>query len=413
MNSDQTPFTVSIKEFVASKQIRLFQGLKQNTYSGQVIFRDRQQQEWIFYLYLGRIVYVTGGLHPVRRWRRHLTINFPQLAYRLSEQLKDFDESKLKNIAIPWDYYLLSLWIETEKINREAASKMIRGLTIEVFFDITQAGEVTYHLNSQESTSSKQIAMIDSEQQIVEAWKMWQTWQGANLSERSPNLAPTILDLEKLQENTSPKTFQALTRLIDGKHSLRDIAVQKQTDVLLMIRSITPYLKLGLLDLLPVPDLTIPLAITTSKIVAKAQLVQDLKSDLSTENQENLIALVDDNPNICQLMEKIIIKAGYSLICEQNPLKAIALFLERKPNLIFIDGNLSEINGYELCAQLRQLSCFQDVPIIIFCDNLNLIDRVKAKMAGCSELFNQVIESKSIIDLIQKYLTPVSINAAS
>ncbi|GAB4227796.1 MAG: response regulator [Stanieria sp.] len=415
MNSDQTPSMISIKEFVASKQIRLFQGLKQNSYNGQLIFRDEQQQEWIFYLDWGRIVYVTGGIHPVRRWRRHLVSNFPQLAHQLSEELKYFDQSKTKEIEITWDYELLGLWIETGKAHRETAIKMIRSLTTEVLFDITQAANITYHLNPREQTLSNQFAMIDSEQQIIEAWKIWQAWQGANLAERSPNLAPIIVNLEKLEENTSPKTFQALTRLLDGKHSLRDIAVQKQTDVLLMTRSIAPYLQLGLLDLIPISDLTIPIAIPTSKIAAKEQLSQNSSSNISCqENQNILIALVDHNPVICQLMEKIVTKAGYNFIGEHNPMSAIAIFLERKPDFIFIDWNLPEINGYELCAQLRQLSCFQNVPIIVFCESVNLIDRVKAKMVGCSELFNQAIEAKSIIDLIKKHLTPVTaINSIS
>ncbi|AFZ37898.1 response regulator receiver protein [Stanieria cyanosphaera PCC 7437] len=417
MNSDQTPSLVSIEEFVASKQIRLFQGLKQNGYSGQLVFRDEQQQEWIFYLYWGRIVYVTGGTHTVRRWRRHLAVNFPHLAHQLSEELKYFDELKTKEIEITWDYDLLGLWVEKGKAHRETALKMIRSITTEVFFDITQAGDITYHLNPREQTLSnssirgtapQQFAMIDSEQQIIEAWKIWQVWQEANLGERSPNLAPIIINLEKLEENTSPKTFQALTRLIDGKHSLRDIAVQKQTDVLLLTRSLAPYLQLGLLDLVPISDLTIPIAISTSKIAPQDQLLQNPLSNTTPDNHNTLIALVDHNLVVCQLLEKIVTTAGYNFICEHNPMNAIALFLERKPDLILIDWNIPEVNGYELCAQLRQLSCFQNVPIIVFCQNVNLIDRVKAKMVGCSELFNQAIEAKSIIDLIKKHLTPTT-----
>ncbi|BAU64290.1 response regulator receiver protein [Stanieria sp. NIES-3757] len=406
MNSDQTPSIVSIEEFVASKQIRLFQGLKQNGYSGQLIVRDEQQQEWIFYLYWGRIVYVTGGIHPVRRWRRHLAVNFPNLAHQLSEELKYFEESKTKEIEITWDYNLLEFWVETGKANRENALKMIRSIATEVFFDITQASDITYYLNPCEQALSNQIGMIDSEQQIIEAWKNWQVWQGANLGERSPNLAPIIINLEKLQENTSLKTFQVLTRLIDGKHSLRDIAIQKQTDVLLMTRSIAPYLQLKLLDLISISDLTIPLAIPTAKIATKDQLLQNSSSNITFQNNQNIsIALVGHNQVVSQLMEEIVTTAGYSFICEHSPMSAIALFLERKPNLIFIDWNIPEINGYELCAQLRQLSCFQNVPIIVFCENVNLMDRVKAKMVGCSELYNQVLEAKSIIDLIKKHLT--------
>jgi hypothetical protein len=44
---------------------------------------------------------------------------------------------------------------------------MIRGITTEVLFDITQAGEITYSLTPPGQSLSTQIAMIDSEQQII------------------------------------------------------------------------------------------------------------------------------------------------------------------------------------------------------------------------------------------------------
>ena len=83
MTAELTPKTVSIDGFIASKQIKLFQGLKQDRFSGQIVFRDYQATEWSFFLYLGRILYVTGGTHPVRRWRRSLASYFPQMAAQL------------------------------------------------------------------------------------------------------------------------------------------------------------------------------------------------------------------------------------------------------------------------------------------------------------------------------------------
>ena len=45
--------------------------LKQERFSGQVLVKEQAGQEWNFYLFLGRILYATGGAHPVRRWRRN------------------------------------------------------------------------------------------------------------------------------------------------------------------------------------------------------------------------------------------------------------------------------------------------------------------------------------------------------
>ena len=103
-------------------------------------------------------------------------------------------------------------------------------------------------------------------------------------------------------------------------------------------------------------------------------------------------------------MEEILTPAGYDFKAEQDPLQALAVLLALKPDFIFIDLLMPELNGYELCTQLRQLSCFREIPIIIFSNTINLIDRVKAKMVGCSELVDKSLEAKSILDIVDKHL---------
>ncbi len=258
MTSNPTSVMTPITEFVASKQIQLFQGLKQHGFSGQLVLQDLNKNQWIFFLYWGRIIYVIGGHHPVRRWRRHLATYLPHIASRLQEELNCLDPVFSENRDISWDYDLLSLWVKQQKVEREAATKMIRAIVTETIFDITQASEVLYQLIPQDKPVARQLAMVDSEQQIVEAWKLWQAWQGSQLETYSPDLAPSIKDLEQLQARTAEKTYQVLTRLVDGRHSLRDLAVQKQTDVIVMTRSLVHYVKLGLLELIEIPDLSPP-----------------------------------------------------------------------------------------------------------------------------------------------------------
>jgi len=51
-----------------------FTTLKPERFSGKLLLKGSLGQEWIFYLFLGRILYATGGIHPVRRWRRNLKV---------------------------------------------------------------------------------------------------------------------------------------------------------------------------------------------------------------------------------------------------------------------------------------------------------------------------------------------------
>lgn len=418
MTAELTPKTASIDEFIASKQIQLFKGLKQNRFSGQIIFRDYQATEWYFALYLGRILYVTGGNHPVRRWRRNFAYYFPQMIAQLQRELESIGEIDPQQIVISWDYYLLNLWVEQQKIDREQATKMIRAVTTEILFDITQARDIIYYLKPLAQPIEAKLAMIDSEQQIVEAWKLWQQWQGIRIAQFSPNLAPIIKQPEKLQEKTSEKTYQTLSRLLDGKHTLRDLAFRKQTGLLLAARSIIPYIQLEFLELVEISDLPLPINISKPESAAtdnddteatQAIINPDVDSSeaTTTDKGKPLIACIETSAMICQIMKKIVTSAGYRFISQNDPLQAIAIILDNKPDLVFINIELTnEFSGYELCSELRQMSYFKDTPVILFSKNINIVDRVKAKMAGCSELFDRSLEAKSVLDTIAKYTKP-------
>ena len=394
MTADFNPDIIPIKDFDASKQIKLFHALKQNRFSGQLSFQNSPNIKWTLFLYLGRIIYATGGFHPVRRWRRNLVTYLPQIAKELQQELKAINLENESQIWLTWDYHLLHLWIEQQKINLEQVTTNIRGLTREILFEITQANQVSFALTPQKKQSFQPLAMIDSQQQITYTQQLWHKWQNLGFQAILPDLAPTIVDAQKLQANTSEKTYQILTRLLDGKHTIRDLAVQKQTDSLTFLRSIISYLQLETIDLLEVPDIACPIAIgdTNSDIIKNTVNVQ-----------KRLIACVALSPIMCQVMAKVAHVAGYDFIEENNSLEAMPLLLNCKPDIIFIDIELPEVSGYELCTQLRQLNYFSKTPIILLGRNISLIERMKSKMSGASELLQQSIDVKSILDLVQKY----------
>ncbi|MDJ0681458.1 MAG: response regulator [Xenococcaceae cyanobacterium MO_167.B52] len=415
MTAKSNSEVILIKDFSASAQISLFQKLKEKHFSGQLHIQEvNQEQKWVFFLYVGRIIHAIGGIHNVRRWRRNLVSYLPQIASQLQQELESIKPEIFETINISWDYELLNFWVAQQKVHREQANQVIRGNITEILFDISQAGQANYYLKPQAELGSQQLVLIDSEQQIIKAWKLWQTWKEANLAVTSPNLAPAIVRLEELQQHASEKTYTKLIRLLTGKHSLRDLAIQRKTNPLTIARLIMPHIKLKFLEFTEIPDIPLPLAVPNHN-----SIVQDLSSlsssppeklnpsptqSESTTSPEKLVAYVNRNPLMSKIMAQIIKGSGYKLISDTDPLNAIAVLLDRKPDIIFIDIELSGINGYELCSQLKQIDCFKETPIILFGKNINPLDRVKAKMSGCSELFSKSAETKSILDILNQYL---------
>lgn len=382
---------ISIREFTATKQAGFFETLKQPRFSGQLILTGPKGEKWDFYLYLGRIMYATGGIHPVRRWRRNLAAYFPQLAPE-SIQL-DLASLGPFNIQVCWEYQLLCLWVEQQKITREQAARMIRHTIVEVLFDITQTMEVTCELK-QDDLLSTRLVLVDAEQVIAEAQKFWQAWQGAQIADRSPNAAPIIRQAEQLQQQTSPQVYQTLKQLLDGQQTLRDLSVRMNRDVLTVTRSLLPYVQRGLVELINVTDLPPP--------IPTPHAGSHIPS--ASPPPGPLIACIDDSPLMCQTMEKILTGANYQFLGINDPLRAIAILLARKPELIFLDLVMPNANGYEICSQLRKMSFFKHTPIIILTGNDGIVDRVRAKMVGSNDFMSKPVSPEIVLSTIRRHL---------
>ena len=397
MAADFNPDIVPIKNFDAFKQKMLFQALKQNRFSGKLHFKNAQDIEWIFFLYLGRIVYVTGGRHPTRRWRRNIITYFPQIAEKLQQELQLVNFNNSTDIVLTWDYYLLLLWVKQKKINLERVTKYIRALTNEVLFEINQANTVSFQLFAQEKPSFQPLAMIDAQKQIAHAAKVWQQWIELGFKNILPDLAPQIVNFETLQESSSEKTYQFLTTVLDGKHSIRDLAFQKKTNNATFLRSIFHYLQMGDIDLSEISDIPIPVTVTKA-----SEKQQSAKQNIQ-KDKKPLIVCVAVNPVMNRIMEKVAQVANYDFISEKNYIEAMPLLLDSKPDIIFLDIELPGMNGYEICAQLRKVEDFKKSPIILLGKNITLVERMKSKMSGASELFQQSMDIRSLLNLIKKY----------
>ncbi len=381
-----------IQQFNYTKQLEFFESLKQAKFSGQLAIYDGQDTSWIIYLYLGRIVYATGGVHPVRRWRRNLVAYCPQRLTHFNEIKSELATVPEEECRISWEYKLLSLWIDQKKITREQATRMIQATIVEVLFDLTQAIEV-FCKTIKDNLISTRLVLIEAESVIAEANKLWQAWQEAKIADRSPDMAPVIRQPEALQKRTSAQVYQNLSQLLDGQQTLRDLSLRMRRDVVTVTRSLIPYIQLGLVQLISIEDIPPPVS---------PPIAQKLSKNIIPHR--TLIACIDDSPQICQSMEHIMTSAGYQFISEMDGLRAIAVLLNRKPDLIFLDLIMPNTNGYEICTQLRKLSYFKNTPIVIVTGNDGLIDRVRAKMVGSTDFISKPVDDKMVLGIIDKYL---------
>ena len=385
MNAKNTSDNLIIREFTAPKQIKLFASLQEAQMSGKLTFGDPwQKNKWHLYLYLGKIVYGTGGIHPIRRWQRNLTSNVAQIPFELSTLQEELSECRADISDNVWEYERISYWVEQQIITQQQGLNAVVFALEEILFDLTQARQVICRLNLDDILLPKTelIELIEPENLIDRTNSIWQNWESAKVADRSPNMAPTILLPQELQRRTSSSAYQSLCKLLSGSRTLRDLAVQLKTSPLQVVCSLLPYIQSGIFGLANVPDLLEAIA----------------------DNSPPLIACVDDSWMISQMMEQIVSTAGYRFIAINSSAEAIPTLVARRPNLIFLDIVMPQVSGYDLCAKLRKHPEFAETPIIFLSSSTGVIDRIRAKMVGSTDFVKKTIDADELLQKIIEYV---------
>lgn len=375
-------------------------------FTGKLVVTTASGERWFLYLHLGSLVWATGGRYPVRRWRRHVRQHCPQVnVNRLVLRKVDAPES--------WDYHALWLLVLRQIAPAAQVFAALQASMAEVLFDIVRAIAIAEAVPDLEVTSRRfciaaeagvrpssigmlpQQATVDLPPALERTRRQFQEWVASGLTRCSPDLVPAIADRQALQAHITPKVFQNLTALLDGQRSLRDLAAIADRDVLAIARSLAPYLRQQWVTLSKCSDLPRPLGEQVFRTPPPPP------APLRRPEQQPLIACIDDDPSVVALLEGIIAEVGYRFLDISNPIQALPMLLQHKPDLILLDLVMPIANGYELCAQIRRIEQFRKTPIAILTSNDGLVDRARAKLVGATDFLSKPVDVDKLLGLLQ------------
>jgi two-component system, chemotaxis family, response regulator PixG len=391
---------ISLPNIQLSEQLTT---IKPKQFTGRLEIRSPAGKKWRLYFGLGKIVWASDACHPYRSWLRHLQQFCPQ-----AELLGKTTISEAQRFEC-WKYYILTVLWTQKIITAKQFNALVENKINEVLFDILQHeanSEVQYDWQSEssdflvESGLKMSLFRICAEQALQQSQKSWTDWCQKGLARISPNLSPQLKEPKYLQQDDSSNIYQNLVKIIDGKHTIRDLAVKMNQDIGLLARSFMTYVNKEYIELKEISDLSLKVPSFNSPFFLISET-----SQVCNTNSKPLIACIDDSLQVCNYMNQIVAKAGFRFMEIRDPLQGVSKLMSSIPDLIFLDIGMPILNGYELCAQLRRVSKLKEVPIIILTGRDGLVDRMRARLSGASGFMNKPIEAFQISEVMDKYLS--------
>ncbi len=116
------------------------------------------------------------------------------------------------------------------------------------------------------------------------------------------------------------------------------------------------------------------------------------------------ILYVEDNRDNRNLIRRVLEAEGYSMIDAKNAAQALDHILSKPMDLILMDINMPDMDGYALTAKIKSMPKYSKIPIIAVTANVMRGDRERSLEAGCDGYIQKPIDIDTLSQQLERFL---------
>jgi two-component system cell cycle response regulator DivK len=119
--------------------------------------------------------------------------------------------------------------------------------------------------------------------------------------------------------------------------------------------------------------------------------------------KDKIIFHIEDNFDNRLLVNRLLTASGYAVIEAENADQARSLLTTTRPDLILMDINMPDMDGYTLTHELKNIPTLTNVPIVAITANVMKGDRERTLQAGCDGYIEKPIDVDRFIDQMESF----------
>ncbi|HEY9696043.1 MAG TPA: response regulator [Trichocoleus sp.] len=309
---------------------------------------------WFIYLEQGKLIYASNSKDPFGRLDRHLrqlSAYVPTLVSAIRVQVRLLFETGIDDAAQAKDYQAICWLVNQQHLNTAQAATLIEGLAKEVIESFLAIGDGTYELVDFDQSQTSKFCQLDL-RPIVEYCQ----------------------NQLRLRQNPAKPNLPAPRSPLPS----REIALPASTTA------------------------------TNSEEVSASPVAVSAATpsrSLDTKAKTNYtIACIDDSQTVLQAIKSFLDDTSFSVLMINDPVKALMQIMRHKPDLILLDIEMPNLDGYELCSLVRRHPNFRHTPIIMVTGSSGFVNRAKAKLVRASGYLTKPFTQSDLLKLVFKHL---------
>jgi len=334
--------------FQKLQPINILKKITNSSYTGCLqVFSE--SGAWSIYMDQGKLIYAGYSeemFEPLYRNLQRLSQQISTLPRGINEQVRMIFEKDIEKHSIPNPDYLAICWLVNQKyISHFQAALLIEELALEVLQSLLNLKYGSY--------------------------------------EFVPN---TFLD------NLPKFCHLNLKALVEPCQSAVKVDVQENLNF-------EPYCQL---EVPKTSEEKLPKS-NSDKVSDQGKINQSSNS-LIREKQKCSIFSIDDNQKILNAVSEFLDEQIFNVIKFTDSSQALMEILRVQPDIILLNIEMPNLNGYEICSLLRKHTHYKDTPIIFMTERMGLRDRAKAKFVKANGYLEKPFSQEDLLKIIFEHI---------
>ena len=119
---------------------------------------------------------------------------------------------------------------------------------------------------------------------------------------------------------------------------------------------------------------------------------------------QQTVLVVDDEPFICRSLSFVLRKGNYNVVEARNGEEALAAVRQHKPDLVFMDVMMPKLNGFDVCAAIKQDPELRSTRVILLTAKGQDSDREVGTRAGADAYMTKPFSPTKILERARELL---------
>lgn len=116
------------------------------------------------------------------------------------------------------------------------------------------------------------------------------------------------------------------------------------------------------------------------------------------------ILVVEDEESLLKLESILLSSKGYSVTGVMDGKSALEEVRTNLPDLVILDIMLPEIDGFEVCRQIKEDPATSHIPVLMLTAKKNSQDMERGRQVGCDVYITKPFKSAKVLDMVQELL---------